>query len=108
MRDPITGRFLSTEDALRQNSIEIFSLSDSDFLSAWNGKDGTWLADRMDEDLRKWHEDDDITEEAQARAQQLSGWYWWTCVSGCLPDSDAFGPFPTERAAASNALEDLD
>ena len=27
------------------------------------------------------------------------GWYWWSCFPGCLPDSDQFGPFDTEREA---------
>lgn len=27
------------------------------------------------------------------------GWYWWACFPGCMPDSDAIGPFPTEEAA---------
>jgi hypothetical protein len=27
------------------------------------------------------------------------GWYWWSCFPGCLPDSDPFGPFKTEREA---------
>ena len=28
-----------------------------------------------------------------------AGWYWWACFPGCLPDSDPFGPFESERAA---------
>jgi len=30
------------------------------------------------------------------------GWYWWSCLPGCLPDSDPIGPFAT----ASDALTD--
>lgn len=35
-----------------------------------------------------------------------TGWYWWTCLPGCLPDSDPAGPFPTEEAALADAQED--
>lgn len=28
-----------------------------------------------------------------------AGWYWWSCFPGCLPDSDPFGPFDSEREA---------
>lgn len=34
-----------------------------------------------------------------------SGWYWWTCFPGCLPDSDPFGPFETEAAALADAQD---
>ena len=33
------------------------------------------------------------------------GWYWWTCLPGCLPDSCAFGPFETRDAALTDAQE---
>jgi hypothetical protein len=32
------------------------------------------------------------------------GWYWWRCFPGCLPDGDAFGPFPTSYRAYRHAL----
>ena len=28
-----------------------------------------------------------------------SGFYYWFCLPGCLPDSSPFGPFETEQAA---------
>ena len=34
------------------------------------------------------------------------GWYWWYVQPGCLPDSDAVGPFLTEDDATENAEED--
>lgn len=30
-----------------------------------------------------------------------TGWYWWACFPGCLPDSDPIGPFDTEADAQS-------
>lgn len=35
-----------------------------------------------------------------------TGYYWWACFPGCLPDSDPYGPFPTEQEAVDNAQED--
>jgi len=36
------------------------------------------------------------------------GWFWWTCVPGCLPDSDVSGPFSTQRECLENATEGLE
>lgn len=36
------------------------------------------------------------------------GWYYWFCEAGCLPDSDAFGPFPTRSQAHAAALGELE
>jgi len=33
------------------------------------------------------------------------GWHWWACYPGCLPDSDAFGPFTTSYRALKDAIE---
>jgi len=27
------------------------------------------------------------------------GWFYWHCFPGCMPDSDAFGPYPSYAAA---------
>lgn len=32
------------------------------------------------------------------------GWFWWTCLPGCLPDSAAFGPFKTHADALADAM----
>ncbi len=31
------------------------------------------------------------------------GWFYWFCFPGCMPDSDAFGPYPTQKAAIEAA-----
>lgn len=36
-------------------------------------------------------------------ADTESGWYWWSCFPGCLPDGDASGPFTTEEEALADA-----
>lgn len=33
------------------------------------------------------------------------GWFWWTCLPGCLPDSFAFGPFKTKEEALADAMD---
>jgi hypothetical protein len=34
-----------------------------------------------------------------------TGWHYWCCLPGCLPDSSAFGPFTSERAALRDAWD---
>jgi hypothetical protein len=31
------------------------------------------------------------------------GWFWWYCQPGCLPDSEAEGPFRSEEDALEDA-----
>ena len=31
------------------------------------------------------------------------GWFWWACFPGCLPDSEAAGPFGSAREARADA-----
>ncbi len=38
-------------------------------------------------------------------AVDAPGFYWWPCFPGCLPDSDAVGPFETEAEALADAKE---
>jgi hypothetical protein len=33
------------------------------------------------------------------------GFYWWSCLPGCLPDSEPIGPFDTEQEAIDDARE---
>lgn len=35
-----------------------------------------------------------------------TGWYWWACFPGCMPDGNAMGPFQTEREAIEDAREE--
>ena len=32
-----------------------------------------------------------------------AGWYWWTCLPGCLPDSEAQGPYGSQQLAVDAA-----
>jgi len=31
------------------------------------------------------------------------GWFWWSCLPGCLPDGDAIGPFASHALALADA-----
>jgi hypothetical protein len=33
------------------------------------------------------------------------GWYWWACFPGCVPDSDAAGPFVSAHDAHHDAVK---
>lgn len=44
----------------------------------------------------------------QAMGLVDSGWYWWTCFPGCLPDSEPSGPFDTEAEALADAQDGMD
>lgn len=35
-----------------------------------------------------------------------TGWYWWPCSPGCLPDGEPSGPFPTAEGAYLDAIGD--
>lgn len=93
--------------------------------------DGTWMAERMEDSLDDLFDletanllrdgayvddlvdDGEITEEQgreiealmEGARQEHSGWYWWHSMPGCLPDSDAYGPFVSRLAATQDAWE---
>lgn len=91
----LTGEGLIYE-ARRQHG-EIFFVAASEFASA--KETGTWMEERMDEQLDGPEEWDDAEAVADAAAG-LAGYYVWSCEPGCLPDSDAQGPHKTPEAAA--------
>ena len=69
--------------AEKLKNVEIFYVSAEDFE---NAEPGTWQA-------------------LLTRASQgLPGYYWWTCSPGCLPDSEAAGPFETKEEAEEDAI----
>ncbi|HXN71507.1 MAG TPA: hypothetical protein VN861_03025 [Candidatus Acidoferrales bacterium] len=46
-----------------------------------------------------------IDDEGDCRG---SGWYWWSCLPGCMPDSEANGPFETYELALADAREGME
>lgn len=84
---------------------EIFELSAKSFLTATSGD---WRAERLAENVtepepEEGEDSSAYDEERKEEAEKLAGWYWWTCSPGCLPDSDASGPFETEDEALEDA-----
>ena len=75
---------------------EIFPVSVSDFL---NADPDSWHQEYMDTALREGQ----TREEA---AEGLAGWYVWCCLPGCLPDSEACGPYYSEQDAAAAYLNE--
>ena len=44
-------------------------------------------------------------EEWVGKLDDDSGWYWWACMPGYMPDGDPNGPFETEQEAIADAKE---
>lgn len=74
---------------------EVFFVSASDFILA---DEGTWQFT-----LYRTKLEADRENEMHETARACEGWYWWTCCPGCLPDSDASGPFESEEEAIQDA-----
>ena len=68
--------------------VEVFYMTASDFI---NSDENTWMHERAN--------------DKDADADSLAGWYHWSCFPGCLPDSDATGPFETEAEAIDDARD---
>lgn len=71
--------------------VEVFHIDKTEMLSWLNTEGSTW-AEMFDPCC------DDSKEDS---ANRLSGWYYQTCLPGCMPDSDPFGPYETEEKAVS-------
>ena len=85
---------------------EVFQVSANEFL---NAEPESWQAEMLvsrmtersdtDPELHPTTREADLIREANA----LAGFYWWTCSPGCMPDSEAIGPFETELEAIDDA-----
>ena len=74
-------------------SLEAFHMSESEVRAHWSLRAyGTGIGYAPGPDS-----------EPVETAEELTGWYWWACFPGCLPDGDAVGPFETEREAVIDA-----
>lgn len=56
-------------------------------------------------DVEVWHSDDYPTENGKLVE---TGWYYWPCFPGCIPDGDPIGPFETEEEALADAREGVE
>lgn len=77
------------EAACHEANVEIFEMSDSEVEEAWRHNDGEF-----------WCDDDGGPLDG--------GWYFWTCLPGCLPGSDPYGPYETRREAVEDAYDTFD
>ena len=92
-------------------SIEVFTLTAEDFFDTYLKDEkavrqgvresGDWRTEAMREALGRDPKQVRMGEIKEA-ASDLAGVYWWACFPGCLPDSEACGPF----ASGDEALED--
>jgi len=67
--------------------VEVFRMTASDFI---NSDEGSWMHERMSDDL-------------DADADALAGFYYWYCFPGCMPEGDPIGPFRLQE----QAIEDM-
>ena len=102
----------SVEVRLSRHNIEVFKLGVNDFHP---GDKETWMGELIRTNIADEINDDDYDPEGETMSKiiaacqkRLAGWYWWTCCPGCMPDSEAFGPFKTWNKAAQDALEGLE
>jgi hypothetical protein len=94
--------YLNPEDASNPGklpNIEVFFVDRDEFIEA---EAGTWMYEEM---MAKMEEQGALFDPDDV-ASDLAGWYYWFCLPGCMPDSDAFGPYDSEEAALEAARED--
>lgn len=86
-------------------NVEIFEVTAEQFLAA---EPGTWqaelLAAAVKEALTGDYDQAEVDPATEEEAKGLAGFYWWSCSPGCLPDSEAVGPFKTEEEARQDVL----
>lgn len=52
--------------------------------------------------------DIDYSDSSGIERTTRTAWFYWFCFPGCLPDSEAMGPFATEADALADAREGID
>jgi len=96
-------------DSYSLPDVEVFQLTAQE--AAAQDDDLVWEYSRRKE-FRLCHMNSRVRERMlDAIVEQegiAGGWFWWTCLPGCLPDSCAFGPFETEEEALADAQENAD
>lgn len=70
------------------------------------------LAKELPDDIEIFEHDGKRTSEDDCWADENgeplpAGWYYWTCIPGCMPESDPIGPYDNEAAAIEAVLEDV-
>lgn len=78
-------------DAYALPNIETFPIDENDLQGDWR----EYVLERMADDPSLLPSD-------------MTGWYWWSCLPGCLPAGEPNGPFETEEEALADAREGLE
>lgn len=89
------------------HNIEVFEVTKEEF---FNPDHGSWMEERMRDAMKSYDDDMDDEEESNARtieAEGLAGFYYWYSCPGCMPDSDAMGPFGSVKACYEDATRDV-
>lgn len=58
----------------------------------------------------EWHCDscnDGRRNQGVTPADVQTGWFYWFCFPGCMPDSEPVGPFATEAEALADARDGM-
>jgi hypothetical protein len=84
---------LTASEAAEQMEDEVYEfMKRSEFrLAAMNSKVREAMLDAMVEELG-------VT----------GGWFWWSCLPGCLPDGSANGPFKSKQEALEDARDGVE
>ena len=56
-----------------------------------------------EETVAQWNEGYSVRSDV---CDYAPGWYYWSCIPGCLPDGEPTGAFPTKAAAAYDCNEE--
>lgn len=48
----------------------------------------------------------ELDDDDAAESDMPTGWYYWFCFPGCLPDSDPMGPYDSEQEALEAARDE--
>ena len=77
-----------------------------DYISIVHSRCGDFKVGRESESARGFCPScDRATCVDEVETTEKTGWFWWTCLPGCLPDSDPYGPFASEAEALADARE---
>ena len=91
-------------DAHALPDIEVFHVDTEECFDS-----DTWMYERLcdamlEAGIQETPDVDNPVHQAEALAT-VAGWYWWSCFPGCMPDSDAIGPFDSEAEALADVRE---
>ena len=81
--------------------IEIFHMTAEDFLVA---EKDTWGFEAKENAMAD-HPAESNEMARDDSANNLSGFYYWFCFPGCMPDGEPIGPFENEAQALNDARE---